>query len=433
MKELRVLVLLLFFFSGSSLVTGQEMLYLSLDSAQQYALEYNITLKNADLAVDEADKMVWEMVATGLPQVDASLDYTNFLGYSIELRFDESMLPTEIESKPTSNMNLMVNQLIFSGSYIVGLQTSRIYKTLSKKNYEKTSVDIKKQVIESYYNILVAEKVHEIYSKNLQNIRDAYEKTRAMYNAGILEITDVDQLSVQVNQLEDAVRSTERHTELAYNLLRLQLGLDTETGISLTESLDQILKRQNFDATLLHPFNLNENIDYQLIDFQEDISEKQVALEKMNYLPTITGFYNYTYKFLTTDFDMTPPNMIGLNMSVPIFSSGLRKAKLDQAKIQYETTQNNKALLEDQLLISEKQYRFNLSTALEQYESQKKNVEVSKRVYDNIALKYEQGMVSSLDLTTANNNYLQAENSYISALIQLLQAQLALDKLLNKI
>jgi len=150
-------------------------------------------------------------------------------------------------------------------------------------------------------------------------------------------------------------------------------------------------------------------------------------------LPTITGFYNYTYKFLTTDFDMTPPNMIGLNMSVPIFSSGLRKAKLDQAKIQYETTQNNKALLEDQLLISEKQYRFNLSTALEQYESQKKNVEVSKRVYDNIALKYEQGMVSSLDLTTANNNYLQAENSYISALIQLLQAQLALDKLLNKI
>jgi outer membrane protein len=433
MKELRVLVLLLFFFSGNSLVTGQEVLYLSLDSAQQYALEYNITLQNAGLAVDEADKMVWEMIASGLPQVDASLDYTNFLGYSIELRFDESMPPTEIESKPTSNMNLMVNQLIFSGSYIVGLQTSRIYKTLSKKNYEKTTVDIKKQVIESYYNILVAERVHEIYSKNLENIRDAYKKTRAMYQAGILEITDVDQLSVQVNQLEDAVRSAERQTELAYNLLRLQLGLDTETGISLTESLDQILKRQNFDATLLHPFNLNENIDYQLIDFQEDISEKQVALEKMNYLPTITGFYNYTYKFLTTDFDMTPPNMIGLNMRVPIFSSGLRKAKLDQAKIQYETTQNNKALLEDQLLISEKQCRFNLSTALEQYESQKKNVEVSKRVYDNIALKYEQGMVSSLDLTTANNNYLQAENNYIGAMMQLMQAQLELDKLLNKI
>ncbi len=433
MNKLKVFVLLLFFFSGSSLVLGQEVLHLNLDSAQQYALEYNITLKNANLAVDEADKMVWEMVAGGLPQVDASLDYTNFLGYSIELRFDESMPPTEIESKPTSNMNLMVNQLIFSGSYIVGLQTSKIYKTLSKKNYEKTSVDIKKQVIESYYNILVAEKVNDIYSKNLQNIRDTYEKTRAMYHAGILEITDVDQLSVQVNQLEDAVRSTERQTELAYNLLRLQLGVDAKTEISLTESLDQILNRQNFDATLLHPFNLNENIDYQLIDFQEDITEKQVTLEKMNYLPTITGFYNYTYKFLTTNFDMTPPNMVGLNMSVPIFSSGLRKAKLDQAKIQYETTQNNKALLEDQLLISEKQCRFNLSTALEQYESQKKNVEVSKRVYDNIALKYEQGMVSSLDLTTANNNYLQAENSCIIALIQLLQAQLELNKLLNKI
>ncbi|MBN2347612.1 MAG: TolC family protein [Bacteroidales bacterium] len=433
MNRIRVLAVILFLFSGSSFLDAQEVLYLSLDSAQQYALEYNKTLKNAELAVDEAQKQVWQTLAGGLPQVDATVDYSNFLGYSIELRFNESMPATKIESKPTSNLNVSLGQLIFSGSYIVGLQTAKIYKSLSEKNYMKTGMDIKKLVISSYYNILVAEKLKDSYTKNLQNVYDALDKTQAMYQAGILEVTDVDQLSVQVTQIENAVKSAERQIELAYNLLRLQLGVDGNTKILLTESLDKVMEKQDFNATIVQPFNLNENIDYQLMGKQEEISEKQVTLEKMGYLPTISGFYNYTYKFLTTNFDMTPPNMVGLNLSLPIFSSGMRKAKLDQARIQYETTLNNKSLLEDQLLMAEKQYRFNLSTALEQYESQEKNVEVAKRVYHNIFLKYQQGMVSSLDLTTANNNYLQAENNYINALMQVLQAQLELDRLLNKI
>ena len=156
-------------------------------------------------------------------------------------------------------------------------------------------------------------------------------------------------------------------------------------------------------------------------------------MQKMSYLPVVSGFYSRTEKILRPDFDMTPPNLVGLQMSIPIFSSGSRKSKLDRARIDYETMLNNKELLTDQLLIQEKQLRFNLRTGLEQYESQKSNVEVSRRVYDNINLKYQQGLVSSLDLTTANNNYLQAETSYINALMQLLNAQLELDKLLNKL
>jgi outer membrane protein TolC len=247
------------------------------------------------------------------------------------------------------------------------------------------------------------------------------------------EITDVEQMAVQVTSLENAAKSAQRQIELAYNLLRLQLGVDAETGLTLTDDLDGILLRINFNATLTEQFNLMENVDYQIINTQEILSEKQIALEKMNYLPTVSGYYSRTEKILKPDFDMTPPNLVGLQMSIPIFSSGSRKSKLDQAKINYETTLNNKALLTDQLLIQEKQFRFNLRTGMEQYESQKENVEVSRRVYDNINLKYQQGLVSSLDLTTANNNYLQAESSYINALLQLLNAQLELDKLLNNL
>jgi len=414
-------------------VQSQADLELSLEEAQQYAIEYNRVLKNADLAVDAAHEGVREAMAMGLPQVDASIDYTNFLGAEIEIRFSEGMPPTRIPFKPTSNLGLTVGQLIFSGSYIVGLQTARIYKELMESSYDKTGMDIRQQVASSYYAVLLAEQSHDIILKNLDNINDVYEKTNAMYSVGIAEVTDVDQMEVQVTLLENAVKSAERQIELAYNLLRMQLGVGAETGIKLSESIEDILLSINFMSTLDEKFDLSGNIDYRMMNTQELLSKKQVNMQWASFLPTVSGFYSRTEKILRPDFDMTPPNLVGLQVNVPIFSSGSRKSKLDQAKIDYETTLNSKELLSDQLLIQEKQVRYNLRTGLELYESQKRNVEVSRRVYDNINLKYQQGLVSSLDLTTANNNYLMAETSYINALMQLLDAQLELNKLLNKL
>jgi outer membrane protein TolC len=304
---------------------------------------------------------------------------------------------------------------------------------LSESTYEKTEMDIRKQVASSYHTALVAEKSHEIIIKNLDNIKDVHKKTSAMYSVGIAEVTDVDQMAVQVSSLENAAAAAERQIELAYNLLRLQLGVDPASGLILTENLDDILLRIDFEATLGEQFDLEENIDYQMMNTQQLLSQKQIELERMSYLPTISGFYSRTQKVLRPDFDMTPPNVVGLQVNVPIFSSGSRRSRLNQAKINYETTLNNKALLTDQLLIQEKQSRYNLRSTMEQYLSQEENVEVSRRVYDNINLKYQQGLVSSLDLTTANNNYLQAESGYINALMQLLNAQLELDRLLNNL
>jgi outer membrane protein len=433
MRRISIIILLFTVHTGFSLVRAQEELNLSLSAAQEYAIEYNKTLKNAGLAVDAAEKLVWESVAMGLPQVDASVDYSNFLGAEISIRFGEGSPVTTIPFKPTSNLGITVGQLIFSGSYIVGLQTARIYKDLSESSYEKTELDIKEQVIRSYYTVLVAERTHEIIMQNLDNIRDVYKKTKASYSVGMAEVTDVDQMAVQVTYLENAAKSAERQSELAYNLLRLQLGTAVDTKLKLTDNLEGILLRINFEATLADELDLNDNITYQIMNKQQLLSKKQVDLEKMNYLPTISGFYSRTQKILRPDFDMTPPNLVGFQMNIPIFSSGSRRAKVVQARINYETTLNNKSLLTDQLLIQEKQYRYNLRSGLEQYESQKENVEVSRRVYDNINLKYQQGLVSSLDLTTSNNNYLQAETGYINALIQLLNAQLDLNKLLNNL
>ena len=417
--------------NGFQLIQAQQDLSLTLEEAQSYAIEYNKAIKNAELAVDVAKKRVMETLAAGLPQMDASMNYNNFLGAEIEIKFGEGMPPTRIPFKPTSNLSITVGQLIFSGSYWVGLQTTRIYHDLAKSNYEKSEIEIREQVALAYYSALVSERSVNIIMKNLENINDVYNSTSTMYSVGMAEITDVDQLAVQVSLLENASKSAERQVEMAYNLLRIQLGVSAETNITLTQTLNEILTDVDLLATLSTPLELSKNIDFQMMNKQQLISKKQIDMERMNCLPTITGFYSNTQKVLKPDFDMTPPNLIGLQMNVPIFASGMRKARVDQAKINYETALNNKSLLTDQLMIQEKQLRYNLTTAMEQYESQKENVEVSKRVYDNLNLKYQQGLVSSLDLTTANNNYLQAETNYIMSMMQLLQADLALNKLLN--
>ncbi len=426
----RLSAVIIFLFAGFGSAAQTEML-LSLDSARHYALEHNKTLINADLAVDEAGLRLRETIAQGLPQVDASVDYNNFFGSTAEISFGP--VPAVIEFNPTSNLNLSVGQLVFSGSYIVGVQTARLFREITAATKEKTELEIKAQVTRAYYLSLVSMRSMSIVEANLENLRDVMEKTRVMVDAGIAEDLDYDQLSVQTVMLENAMRAAGRQVELSLNMLRLQMGLDSYVNISLTDNLDDIVSRSDFRGTLISPFTLHENIDYQMVELQKSIAEKQVDLERAAYLPTIMGFYNYTEKLMKPEFDIQPKHVIGFNMSIPIFSSGVRQSRVRQARINLEVVENQKDLISEQLMISEKQLRYNLNNAIEQYDSQKANVEVAQRVFANIKLKYEQGMVSSLDLTTANTNYLQAESSYISAMMELLNAQVEMDKLLNSI
>ncbi len=424
---------LLFSWMFLSVVSGQEKLSFTLAAAKDYALNYNKMLKTAGFNVDKAHEKLAESIANGLPQVDATVDYSNFFGASMEIRFSENAPASMIPFKPTSNFNLRVGQLIFSGNYIVGIKIAKLAEEMAARNVEKSELDIIQQVTQSYYLVLISEDLQDIVEKNLENVRDLYNKTKLMVSTGVAEQTDLDQISIQVAFLENTLKSGERQIEMAYNMLRLNLGIPADTEITLTEKMPGILAGINFEDALTDPFELSKNIDYQLVKKQEEMSARQVELEKMGYLPTVSGFYNYTYKILKPNFDISPKNVIGLNVSIPIFSSGVRKHKVSEARIGLESARINKEYLSDQLSIQEKQLRFNLRNALDKYQSQKENVEVSERVYENMNMKYQQGLVSSIDLTTSNSNYLQAETQYVNALLQLLQAHTELEKLMNEL
>ncbi len=413
--------------------TTDKRLILDLNEAKDYALKYNRDVKNAGLAIDEASSKVWESIASGLPQINATMDYTDYLGAEMSFQLDPDMPASKTPMVSTSFLNINVSQLLFSGTYIVGLQTAKLYKSMTEKNAEKSELDVKEQVSNAYFIILLSELTCDILVKNLENVRDLYVNTEAMYKVGVSELTDVDQLSIQVTMLENNLRQTKRQVDMSYDLLKLQLGVDPDTQIELTQSLDDFLQMFDFHNALVQPFDVNANVDYQLMHSQEQISEKQVSLQKMEYLPTVSANYIRTEKIKTPIVDMQPNNVLQFNLNIPIFSSGMRKSKVSQAKIQLETTRNNKAQLEDALRIQERQARLNLNTALEQYNSQKKNVEVAHRVYENINRKFQHGLVSSLDLTTANNNYLSAESDYMQSMLQVLEAHTTLEKLFNNL
>jgi outer membrane protein TolC len=253
-----------------------------------------------------------------------------------------------------------------------------------------------------------------------------------MYEAGLAEQTDVDQLSIQVNMLQNNLRSMERGLKMVRSMMKFQLGLDYTTEIELTEDLDQILEKLNPTAPV-GAFNVENNIMFQLSKTQVDITEKMVDIERWSYAPTITGFYTYNQKLLTTGFDMTPNNMAGITMNLPIFQSGSRKFKISQARIELDKAELSNLMVKEQLELQQQQLEYDLLTAIENYETQKENVEIAKRVFDNVQNKYEQGMVSSLELTQTNNNYIQAESNFIQSIMSLLQARLAIDKLYNQL
>lgn len=454
---------------------GQEVV-LSLQEAIDFAIDYNKSLQGSRMEVERARNSIWESIAQGLPQVDGTLDYMTYFNYELAFSFGggedvdftdeqlqmamdqtlnafpgvtqtdiykyqagsyfdrqlQSMLPpSTILMSDQSTATLRVSQLIFSGQYIVGIQTARLARLISEQNLEFSELNTKESVINAYYLVLLTEESLAILEQNLVNLQETLDQTRIMFRTGMAEETDVDQLRITVNQLQNSRNSLERNLELNYNMLRFQLGVETNVELRLTDDLETLFRAMEPERAITMPFTLENNVNYQIMQTQEEINRKLMALEKWNYAPTISGFYNYNAKILTTGFDMNPNNLAGLTLSVPIFSSGMRKARVDQAKIDYDMAQLNRSILEDQLRLQEKQYKYNLQSSLENFRTQRENVEVAQSVFDSYRRKYEQGMASSLELTQANSNYLDAESNYISAVMEVMNAKLQLDKLMN--
>lgn len=405
-----------------------EELRLSLAEARDYAVKNNRTLQNADIEVRKAYAVRWQTIAQMLPQVDGKLDYQTMCGY--EMNFGGMSVPLN----PTGTLGITAS-IAINGQMIVGALLNNLAIDMQDISYRQSELDIVSGVETAYITVLAMQKTVDILSESLTNLENLYNITNSAVQAGAAEQTQADQIQVQVSSMKSTINATKRNVEVLYNSLALQLAAGPDVRLVLTDELDSILNVEDAVELLKSDFILENNYSYQLAQKNVQLGKRNITMAGMAYVPTLSMFYQYsakTYFGKSEGMNMTPPNMVGVTLSVPLWSSGKRAAAITESKLALQAAENTLADAEDGLKVQHKQLCYDLSSAYEDFDIQKFNIEVSQRVFNSTSDKFEQGYASSLELTNASTTLLTAQSDYIQSILTLVNAQIELKKLLNK-
>lgn len=410
-------------------VNASEKLSLSVEQAMDMAVERNKTLANAALDIRIAQANKWAAIASMLPQVSGSAEYSNFMGYEMDLRGMTIAMPPYITLGIRSSMTL-------NPALVVAAQISDISSKMSNIALEQSEQEITNQVKTLYLSALVSEEVLNLLGRNLECLERLYDMTMTSVKVGASEQTAADQIAVQVAQLQNSISSSKRTLEMTYNSMRLLLDVEVDTEIELTDPLDKLMAIDDYLTLVSEDFDMERNYTWQLANKNTELSKKQLLATKLAVAPSLTAYHQYSYKeYLSKDanvMNMTPPNMVGATLSVPIFTSLQQTKKIEAAKLTYEKQLNTMHDTEQQLQVQHSQLCYNLSTAFDSYNTQRQNLEVTQRVFDNISQRYEQGYSSAMDLTNTGTTLINAQSAYVQSIMEFLNAQIALEKLLNK-
>ena len=402
-------------------------LNLSLTEAQDYAVETNRSLKNASLAVQKAYAQRWQTIASMLPSADLSWGYTSMMGYKMNF----SGMPIEMPDNGTLGITAAVG---INGQAIVGALLNNVAIDMQKLNLQQSEDNLRANVKTSYASVLVLQNVVTLLENSLANIERMAEMTQRSVDVGAAEQTTADLIKVRVNTLKNNINANLRSTQLALNALKVLLDVPAETELVLTSTLDDFLSAEAVLKLLGYDFALENNLNYQLLEKNVELAKKNVHMAGWAYGPTVALAYQYSQKDYfgkKEGLNMTPPNAISLNISMPLWSSGKRAAGVVEKKIALEEARNTFAETANNLGIQNEQLRYNLQNGYETYMNEKDNMEVTQRVFESTTNKFNQGTASNLDLVNASNDLITAQSSYVQAVLTLVNAQVELEKFLN--
>ena len=402
-------------------------LNLSLQEAQDYAVAQNRSLKNADLAVQKAYATRWQTIASMLPSVDMSWAYQSMMGYEMNL----GGMPIKMPDNGTLGITASVG---INGQAIVGALLNNTAIEMQKLNLEISEDNLRASVKSSYASVLVLEDVVKLLDSSLKNIENLAAMTQRSVEVGAAEQTTADQILVRVNTLKNNINANKRSTQLAINALKVLLNVPAETELTLTTQLSDMLSAEAIVALLGKEFVLENNLSYQTLAKNVELAKKNVHMAGWAYGPTVGVGYQYSEKDYfgkKEGFNMTPPNALSIQVSMPLWSSGKRAAGVVEKKIALEEARNTFEETADNLGIQNEQLRYNLQNAYETYTNEQENMGVTQRVFDNTSLKFQQGVASNLDLVNASNDLITAQSTYVQAVLALVNAEVELEKFLN--
>ena len=402
-------------------------LNLSLTEAQDYAVETNRSLRNASLAVQKAYAQRWQTIASMLPSADLSWGYTSMFNYM--MNFGGNALPM-----PDNGTLGITASVGINGQAIVGALLNNVAIDMQKLNLQQSEDNLRANIKTSYASVLVLQNVVTLLEGSLANIERMAEMTQRSVDVGAAEQTTADLIQVRVNTLKNNINANLRSTQLALNALKVLLDVPAETELVLTSTLEDFLSAEAVVALLGNDFILENNLNYQLLEKNVELAKKNVHMAGWAYGPTVALAYQYNQKDYfgkKEGLNMTPPNAVSLNISMPLWSSGKRAAGVVEKKIALEEARNTFAETANNLGIQNEQLRYNLQNGYETYMNEKDNMEVTQRVIESTTNKFNQGAASNLDLVNASNDLITAQSSYVQAVLTLVNAQVELEKFLN--
>lgn len=405
-------------------------LSLSLSEAQDYAVQQNRSLRNASLAVQQAYAQRWQTIAAMLPQLDGSYTYNNYCGYSATM----SMGGASIEiNMPNVGALGVTASMGLNGQAIVGVLLNNIAIDMQRLNYEIGEDELRANIKLSYASVLVLEDIVSLMDSSLINLQRVAEMTQRSVDVGAAEQTSADQIQVRVNTIKDNINSQKRNVSLALASLKVLLDVPAETEISLTTRLEELLTSDAVMQLLGEEYLKERNLNYQLLQKNVELAEKNVHMAGWAYGPTVSLAYNYTNQqyYGEGGMRMTPPHLVQLSLRMPLWSSGKRAAGVVDKKIALEAARNTLAETTDNLDIQYQQLRYELQNAYESYLTQKTNLDVTRRVFESTTNKFNYGRNSNLELVNASNDVITAQSTYVQAVLTLVQANVELEKFLN--
>ncbi len=437
-----VLIFCLFSVISAKAQLTDSLANFSLKEAIDYAQNHQSSILNASIDEEIAKNTVKRTIGIGLPQLNGNVNFQDFL------KIPTNLLPGEIFGKPgtqipaqfgvqyQSSFGLELNQLLFDGSYLVGLQASKTYKELSNKNLKRSRIETAIGVTKAYYSVLVSNEQLSLLDANIERLKKSLNDTKALFANGFVEKIDVDRLTVLNNNLETERGNVIRLLELNLNLLKFQMGMNIQFKLVLKDSIGSLQVAEFL--TVKDTSAYQERIEYSLLETQKKLNELDLKRYKSLFLPSLSAFGTTSRSLQSNDFlNLTdrsfPATIIGFRLSVPLLSGGVKTYQVRNAKLEVLKTENNLINLRNGINLEVEQAQTVYRNGLKSLENQKRNMELAKEVLRVTKIKYEQGVGSSIEVTIAETSLKESQNNYINALYDLLINKVNVDRALGKI
>ncbi len=418
----------------------------TLEEAIAFALENNYSAINADRDIIDAQKQKWEVIASGLPQISAGVNYQNQLKQPI------SLIPAELAGgapgefievvfgvPQTLTATGTLRQKIFDGTYIVGVQATKSFLSYSTNNKEKTQLEVRKAVTEAYGNVLLARESVAILEKNKANLEKNLFETTKIYENGLGDEESVEQLQITLSNIDNQLKNAIRLQDITLQMLNLIMGIAIDAPTTLEEQLDGLAQKQMASEMAADVFNIENNVDYKLainLNEQRYFEWKQA---KSRALPSLDAFVNYgssSFGEQFNFFDSGQPwfdfSTFGVDLNIPIFSSLGRSATTQRAKIALEKAKTQLQEAEAQIRLQLARAESDFTLAIEQYNTSKENLGLAERIERKNQLKYSEGIATSFELRQAQTQLYDAQQGYLTAMVDVINKKTALEVILNE-